>query len=121
MQAAPEPPIACALPTAALSERLAWIRQVTSRSLLSHHLVDRTLRLTYRPDAKAELERIVAGERECCSFLEFSLEDRPDTVVLSIQAPPGVNANARWLFDQFLPQVASPKRCGCAPGSCGSP
>jgi len=119
MQAARDMPIACTLPPAALSERLASIRQFTSRSLLSHQLADRTLRLTYRLEAKDELERIVAAERECCSFLEFELEDAPTSIVLSIQAPEGGEADARWLFDQFLPQALPPKRCGCAPGACG--
>ena len=119
MQTAPEPPIACTLSTSALSERLASIRQFTSRSLLSHQLADRTLRLTCRLEAKDELERIVAAERECCSFLEFEFEDTPTSVVLSIRAPEGGEADPRWLFDQFLPQATPPKRCSCAPGACG--
>lgn len=119
MQVAPETPLACTLSTSALSERLASIRQFTSRSVLSHQLADRTLRLTYRLEAKAELERIVAAERECCSFLEFELEGTPTSVVLTIQASEGGDADARWLFDQFLPQASPPKRCSCAPGACG--
>ena len=119
MQAAPDIPIACTLPSAALSERLASIRQFTSRSLLSHELGERTLRLLYRLGAKDELERIVAAERECCSFFEFELADPPPAIVFTTQAPGGEEADARWLFDQFLPQATPPKRCGCAPGACG--
>ena len=35
MQAAPDAPIACTLPSADFPQRLAWIRQVMSRSLLA--------------------------------------------------------------------------------------
>ncbi|MCR5882161.1 hypothetical protein LRS03_04510 [Rhizobacter sp. J219] len=119
MRAAPDAPLACTLPTAALSERLAWIRQVTEQHLISHHLSERALRLTYQHDAKAQLERIVAGEQDCCSFLEFNLEGGPATVVLTIRAPEGLERDARWLFDQFLPRAVPSRRCGCAPGACG--
>lgn len=119
MRAALDAPIACTLPTAALSERLTWIRQVTERHLMSHHLDERALTLTYQPGAKAELERIVAGEQDCCSFLEFNLDGGPATVVLTIRAPEGLEGDARWLFDEFLPRAVPSRRCGCAPGACG--
>lgn len=115
-----EKPIACTLSSAALMGRLDWIRRVTSRSLVSHRLSGSTLHLTYRHDAKAEIEQIVASERECCSFLEFKLLEAPDGFELTIYAPDDVaGADARWLFDQFLPVVTPRTNCGCAPGACG--
>lgn len=122
MRAAVERVVACTLRTDALGQRLAWIRRVTVNSLLSHRLDGSVLRLTYRSDAITDLEQIVAEERECCSFLRYSLEPHPAGVRLTIEAPDGDGTDARWLFDQFLPQAqaaASGKACGCAPGACG--
>lgn len=121
MQTVPGAPVAFTLPSAALPARLAWIRQVTARSLASHQLKGTTLYLTYRLDAKADLERIVAGEQECCSFLSFDIQATADSVRLTIGAPEGLGSDARWLFDQFLPAPQPPaqKGCGCAPGACG--
>lgn len=119
MQAAPDAPSACTLPSAALTQRLTWIRQVTRRSLLSHRLEGAKLWLRYRSDARAELEQIVAGERECCSFLQFELHEAPDGIELTIRAPGGAGKEAHWLFGQFLPQATPWRACGCAPGACG--
>lgn len=122
MQATADTPIACTLGTDDLGRRLAWIRQVTERCLVDHQLESATLRLTYRNDALHDLQQIVAKERECCAFLHYALEPCADMVRLTIQAPEGVASQARWLFDQFLPQqrpAVARKVCGCAPGACG--
>jgi hypothetical protein len=90
--------------------------------LLSHRLDSATLRLTYRLDALQDLREIVAKERECCSFLGFALETSADVVKLTIQAPADAASQARWLFDQFLPQQRATRAttgCSCAPGVCG--
>lgn len=118
MQAAADPLIACTLSPAELPERLAWIRQVTTQSLLAHRLDGATLHLTYAREARPELERIVAGERQCCGFLHFDLRDAQGAVELTIEAPEEVGADARWLFDQFLPKPLAAKGCGCSPGAC---
>jgi hypothetical protein len=119
MQVTADIPIACTLSSAQLPERLAWIRQVTAQSLKTHRLVGTTLHLTYAHEARAELERIVAGERQCCGFLRFDLQDKPGAVELTIHTPGDAGADARWLFDQFLPQPNAAKACGCSPGACG--
>lgn len=122
MQTATDETIACTLGSDALGPRLAWIRHVTDRHLVSHRLGAAVLRLTYRIDALSDLERIIALERECCSFLRFSLERQGETVLLTVEAPEGGGGDARWLFDQFLPQTqpaASVRACGCAAGACG--
>lgn len=118
MQAAADQPIACTLSSVELPERLAWIRQITTQSLLAHWLDGATLHLTYKREARAELERIVAGERQCCGFLRFELRETQGAVELTIEAPEEVGADARWLFDQFLPQPLAAKACGCSPGAC---
>jgi len=119
MQVGADAPIACTLSSAELSERLAWMRQVTTQSLRAHRLDGTTLHLTYAREARIELERIVAGERQCCGFLRFDLRDTPVAVELTIEAPAEAGADARWLFDQFLPQPIAAKTCGCSPGACG--
>lgn len=116
---AAEAPVACTLSPAGLAGRLEWIRRVTKRSLLSHRLEGSTLRLRYEPGARADVEQIVAGERECCSFLQFDLQVLPEAVEVTIRAPEGAEADAHWLFHQFLPQRPPQGACGCAGGACG--
>jgi hypothetical protein len=121
MQAA-DTPIACTLSSRALHQRASWIRQVTVQSLTAHRLEGGTLRLTDRPEARTELEKIVAEEQRCCAFLKFSLRDLAEAVELEIRSPDSASADAHWPFDLFLPQAqpaAAPKACGCAPGRCG--
>lgn len=118
MTTAPDTTIACTLPPGALPRRLAWIRRVTANDLLAHRLEGNALHLTYRARAGDELAQVVAEERRCCSFLRFSLRDVAEGVELHIEAPAEAGADARWLFEHFLPSPA-PRPCGCAPGSCG--
>ncbi|MGN6526745.1 MAG: hypothetical protein ACTHL8_10175 [Burkholderiaceae bacterium] len=120
MRAADDPPIACTLSAALLPGRLALIRRVTRDSLLSHRLDGHTLRLAYRAVARAEVERLVAAERACCAFLRFELRTAGDVLELAIDAPAGIGLDARWLFDQFLPEDAhaqAARACACAPGA----
>lgn len=122
MQTAADKTIACTLDGAALQRRLAWIRRVTDRHLLSHRLDGTVLRLTYRGAALSDLEQIVAQERDCCAFMRYSLERLPDAVMLTIDAPRGAGTDARWLFEQFQPSEqlrVSGKGCGCGPLGCG--
>ena len=118
MQVVADVPIACTLSSAELPERLDWIRQVTAQSLMAHRLDGRTLHLIYSRAARAELERIVVGERQCCSFLRFELQEASGAVELTIEAAVDAGADARWLFDQFLPQPTAAKAFGCSPGAC---
>lgn len=115
-------PIACTLAPFDLRRRLDTIRQLTAQELVSHELLDGVLRLTYRARACTAVERIVTAERECCAFLRFDLDCSADGVELVISAPPGLDVEARWLFEQFLPdseKSTMPGACGCMPGGCG--
>ena len=89
------PLLACTLTAGALQRRLAWIHRVTRESLLTHRVDGPMLALSYRIDAKADLERIVAQERLCCPFLRFELREVQDTVRLTIEAPVGQGDDAR--------------------------
>lgn len=122
---AAETSLACTLPPEGLQQRLAWIEAVTARGLVAHTLTGDSLQLRYRLELAAELERIVAAERACCAFLRFDLQRLDGEVQLTLHAPSGIGADARWLFDQFLPKPgpapaqSARRACGCAPGVCG--
>jgi hypothetical protein len=112
-------PIACSLPGPAMRDQLAAIARLAQRALLSHEQDGRTLRLRYSNDAADDLEVLVARERECCAFLDFTLVRRPDAVHLDITAPPEAGQLAPVLSAHFrgnaAPQVAGCSAgCGCA-------
>jgi hypothetical protein len=117
MQTPEAAPIACTLSLEAMGPRLAEIRIMTERSVLSHRLDGSRLHLVYRPDAEEEIRRIVGLEQVCCSFLEFSLASNEREVTLTITAPSDAGDAAHWLFAQFLPDTAAPDppvaSCGC--------
>lgn len=124
MQMTEAPPIACTLEGNDLSLRLAEIRALTERSLISHDLVGSALYLTYHIDAVAEVRRIVALEQRCCAFLAFTIDATPAEVRLTITAPAGSDEASGWLFAQFLPATAvaefKPSTCSCPAGArCG--
>lgn len=115
-------PAACTLLIDQLQQPLALIRRVTASSLLSHEVSGTTLRLRYRLGAGPHLERIAAGEHECCPFMSFTLMYSPAGVDLVIRSMAEVDGDARWLFDQFLPQpmsVTGTPPFGCAARTCG--
>ena len=119
MSTAEPMPIACALGPAEMAPRLARIRQLTQVHLRSHRLEGSTLRLTYHGTAAAEVEQIVALERECCAFLDFNLGRAGDDVELVIVGPERAGSDAKWLFSQFLPEAqveAQAQGCSCCKG-----
>ena len=103
-------PVACTLNAVDMGSRLARIRQLTRTHLQSHDLQGSTLRLTYGPDAAAELSAIVDLERGCCGFLNFELNKGHDVLELRINAPQQAGTDAQWLFSKFLPE---PQATGC--------
>jgi hypothetical protein len=110
-------PIACTLAPAAMAQRLADLRRLNAQHLRSHRLEGRTLHLAYAPEAAAEVERIVALERDCCAFLEFETASREGRCELRIVAPAGQGADALLLFAQFLPDGGEePRGCACGCG-----
>lgn len=114
-------PVACTLSPADMDARLLRIRQLTRSHLRSHSMQGLTLRLSYAPEAAAELADIVSLERECCAFLAFHLTESPGAVELLITAPSSEGTDALWLFVQFLPTVTEqptqePALCGCRKG-----
>jgi hypothetical protein len=124
MQTSEVTPIACTLRPEGLGPRLAEIRKMTERSLLSHRVDGRSLHLAYRPDAENEVRRIVGLEQVCCAFLDFSLASNECEVTLTITAPSDAGDAVHWLFAQFLPAAAAPNapaaNCGCRSRGCAA-
>ena len=109
----PEAPLpsACSLAPEGLDGRLAEIRALARRALLSADREGLALRLVYRPDARAEIADLVAREAQCCGFLGFRVEEERDRLFVTVTAPGHAEAAARELFDAFegrTPRTGAP-------------
>ena len=115
------PAIACTLDSANFQDRMAWIAELNARSLRSARRVGLTLTLDYAPEAIDDVRKMVAQERQCRVFLVFQIDERPEGVRVSVDAPKEARDAADALFEPFasrsLPDVV--KRCGCV-GECGA-
>lgn len=103
------PPIACTLSTTDRSDREGWIARLNDRALLSRHRDGRRVLLTYKLDAAAEVQSVIAAERSCCSFLTFTVTTDDETVKVCITAPEEAAGALDEVFAPFL--VGS--QCGC--------
>jgi hypothetical protein len=103
-------PLACSLGTSDLRQRLNEIAAIGAESLIERsedgdcHL----LRFRSNAETRRRLEAVVAAEAECCSFLELSLEERDDKLVLAIVAPEDGQAVAEGLAAAFAGAVSHP-------------
>jgi len=97
------PPLACSLAAGDLAERADAIAEIGADSLVADEREGgrRLLRFRKGEEAKRRLEGIVAAEAECCSFLDLSLDEGDDWLVLSIAAPAGAEAVAEELATAF--------------------
>jgi hypothetical protein len=96
-------PVACSLGGDELARRLATIAEVGADSLISSG-TDASRRLLHfqkTETVRRRLEEIIASESECCSFLDLSLEEEGDELVLSIAAPENARAIADELSEAF--------------------
>jgi hypothetical protein len=95
--------IACSLDAGGLHRRLAEIAEVGAASLIGR---DRegdlhTLRFQSDVETRHNLERIVAAEAECCSFLDLELSERDGELILTVTAPDGGQPIAEELASAF--------------------
>jgi hypothetical protein len=102
-----EPRVACSLGAAALGERLSEIGRLGADALLARERSGDRHLLRFRAGAstRERLERIVAAERECCSFLELELGSDGDELLLSISAPQAGGEVAAELAGAFGPPL----------------
>lgn len=98
--------IACTLGAGDFKERVAGIRALAERSLHHSERAPLALHLTYGPEAREEVEAVVAAETECCAFLAFDLERDDRGVHLTITAPEDAAAAVDELFAHFAPDLA---------------
>jgi hypothetical protein len=106
-------PIACTLTPGDYKARLAWIVELARDALRSHERRDLELELVYTAAAAKRVREMVRKEEDCCAFLTFDLEERPDEIRLTIKAPERAREAADMLLGQFLPSAEARAGCGC--------
>ncbi|MQA37069.1 hypothetical protein [Rugamonas aquatica] len=104
MDAGKPAPITCTLSAANFKERAAWLRELTSRALLTHQLDGSRLSLSYRLDAKVEVEKMVSQERECCGFLNYKVRRTATSIEVTVTAPANAGTDAQALFSHLIPE-----------------
>ena len=84
------PVLACTLSASAAAERADRWRALLRESLLCRSATPRGLRLEFRsrPAVAAELDALVAAERECCAFLTMRVHRADERLVLDVDASP---------------------------------
>jgi hypothetical protein len=80
-------PIACSLPPADYAKRRAHIDDITRSALLGREPIESGERMTFAPEAEADLRELVAAEAECCSFLRMELSRSGDALTLDVTGP----------------------------------
>jgi hypothetical protein len=95
-------PIACTLTPGDFRERLGSIQTLTREALLSYRRNGLELTLRYAPAAVERVRAMVAGEQRCCAFLNFDVQEQPDSTVVTITAPENARDAADELFAQFI-------------------
>lgn len=101
---AEDTPIACSLDASELTQRLAAIAEIgAQRGLISRDVEGDCQVLHFRASVatRKRLEEIVAAEAKCCSFLDLSLSEAEDELVLRIAAPQDARALAKELSAAF--------------------
>ena len=84
----PPQPLACRLDGNELGDRIeAWrevVQRATSRGVEGDCVV-----AVYPNDAQllGRLRELIAAEAECCSFLQFRLEETPDAILTELRLP----------------------------------
>jgi hypothetical protein len=103
MSAKPQPPVACSLSAADAETRQAQWRGLLSRAAVSRTTIAGGMRVERRPESniRAELARLVELERECCPFLELTIEETKEgALALSVTAPTDAEGIVKELLAQ---------------------
>lgn len=103
-------PIACTLSESALRQRLEQIATLGADALIAHEEANGTHTLRFRRDqeTRRQLRQIVEAESRCCPFLDFQIGERPDELLLTIDAPIEVQAFADELASAFSATISRP-------------
>ena len=100
-------PIACSLGSGDYKERTAWIQKLAREHLLSARREPLTLHLSYSPDARRDVQKMVEKEQDCCGFLRFKVSERSGSIDLTNTAPEETAEVAGSLFDHFAPATVA--------------
>ncbi len=99
---------ACSLNGSDLPTRIeAWKRvaaQATNREVEKSRIVS-----TYPSDPWLieELRALIAAEAECCSFMQFTLDETGDEVVVELQVPEDMSATLGMMLGFVTEQSAA--------------
>ena len=90
---------ACSLDDWDKADRAETWRALRRDALLSVREGSGVVISTWRrsADVHGRLDALVEAEGACCSFIDFELEERPDTLVLRVTAPPSAEPVARLI------------------------
>jgi hypothetical protein len=96
----PAPALACSLSAAEGAERAARWRALLDTDPLSRTptSVGRRLALSPDPAVAAEVDALIAAERDCCSFLTLDVERCDDALIIHISGPPDAAAIVETMF-----------------------
>jgi hypothetical protein len=79
-------PVACTLGVADLAVQARLWEQLMARALTGRAETADGLRLTFRPEAEAELRALVAVETGCCAWAAWTVEPTAGAVVLDVRS-----------------------------------
>lgn len=92
----PETPIACTLDAGGLAARLAAARELGKHALVGLEVSERRALLRFHGEQE-RLDALVAAERECCAFFEFTMTRNGEQTELEIRTPEGGEPTMRGL------------------------
>jgi hypothetical protein len=84
----PETPIACTLDAENRATRLAAARELGEHALVGLEVSERRALLRFHGEQE-RVDALVAAERACCSFFEFTTTRNGEQTELEIRAPEG--------------------------------
>ena len=91
----------CSLDGRAFEERVQAIAAFNDRALVRRHREGQRLTLTYAVGTGSDVAALVAKENECCSFLQFEVNDTSEGVELAITVPTDRSTEADRLLAPF--------------------
>src|SRR5258707_4996521 len=100
--------LACSLGPAEFRQRLIYIRDLTSRVLRSRERDGLQLRLAYDATAEAEVRELVGMERQCCGFLDFTMDRKDGRLLVTITAPAEAMDSVEEIFSEFAGDALPP-------------
>jgi hypothetical protein len=101
MSTKPEPPLACSLSATDAKVRQGAWDELLRRAALKRAPVTGGMRVEFRPDGdvRDRLTRLVELERECCPFLELTIDETGDgRLALTATGPPDAEPIVRELL-----------------------